>query len=93
MSKVEKLLKRFLHKPKDFTFNELETLLSHLGYDEIKKGKTSGSRTAFVNKETMHIIKLHRPHPSPVLKMYQIEEITVELKKKGVIKDEGPFNS
>lgn len=93
MSKGEKLLKRFLRKPKDFTFNELETLLSHFGYDEIKKGKTSGSRTAFVNKETMHIIKLHRPHPSPVLKSYQIREIMEELKKKGVIKDEGPLDA
>jgi hypothetical protein len=53
MGKHEKLLKRFLSKPADFTFDELRRLLSYLGYDEAKTGKTSGSRAAFYNMNLM----------------------------------------
>jgi len=52
MSKQEKLLQRFLSKPKDFRYNELRTLLNGFGYEEIKTGRTSGSRVAFFNNET-----------------------------------------
>lgn len=85
MSKAEKLLKRFLSKPKDFTFDELARLLQGFGYEEIKMGKTSGSRVAFINYETKHIIRLHKPHPRPELKRYQMDNVEDELKSKGII--------
>ena len=85
MSKAEKLLKRFLSKPKDFTFDELARLLQGLGYEEVKMGKTSGSRVAFINYETKHIIRLHKPHPRPELKRYQLDNVEDELKSKGII--------
>jgi len=85
MSKTQKLLKRFLSKPKNFTYNELKRLLDSLGYKEAKTGKTSGSRVAFINYETKHIIRLHKPHPRPGLKKYQLDYIEEELKNKGVI--------
>lgn len=85
MSKAEKLLKRFLSKPKNFTYNELKRLLDNLGYKEAKTGKTSGSRAAFINYETKHIIRIHRPHPRPELKQYQLDYIEEELKNRGVI--------
>ena len=47
MGRKEKLLKRFLQLPKDFTFEETTTLLSYLGYDVHNKGRTSGSRIRF----------------------------------------------
>lgn len=72
MSRFEKLLKRFLSKPTDFTYDELTRLLSGLGYEKVSTGKTAGSRVAFINPETRHIIKLHRPHPRPELKRYQL---------------------
>lgn len=56
-----------------------------LGYEEVKIGKTSGSRVAFYNNVTEHIIRLHRPHPTEILKLYQIEQLIEELKKQGVI--------
>jgi hypothetical protein len=86
MSRHEKLLKRFLSDPKDFTYNELRTLLSGFGYDESTGGSASGSRVAFINKKSGHIIRLHRPHPHNVLKRYQIELIVEELKNNEVIK-------
>lgn len=85
MSKAEKLLKRFLSKPKDFTFDELTRLLHGFGYEEVKLGKTSGSRVAFINYETKHIIRLHKPHPKPELKRYQLDYVEEELKNKGLI--------
>lgn len=85
MGKVEKLLKRFLSAPKDFTYNELKRLLENLGYKEAKSGKTAGSRVAFINHETKHIIRLHKPHPRPEIKQYQLKYIEDELRNKGVI--------
>jgi len=86
MSKAEKMLKRFLSKPKDFTYDELRRLLRSFGYEEARMGKTSGSRVAFINHNTKHILRLHKPHPNPELKHYQINDIEEELRKMGVIK-------
>jgi hypothetical protein len=85
MSKDEKLVKRLLSKPNDFTYNELRSLLSHFGYIETQSGKTSGSRVAFIYKKDKHIIRLHKPHPSNELKKYQIEQLIEELKARSLI--------
>ncbi len=85
MSKKEKLKKRFLSKPKDFTFDELLSLLNALGYDMTNKGKTSGSRVAFVHSVSKHIITLHKPHPSNIIKSYQVNEISDELAKQQLL--------
>ncbi len=86
MSRQEKLLKRFLSKPKDFTYNELKTLLNGFGYSVFTGGATSGSRVAFINNKTRHIIRLHKPHPHNILKRYQIELIEYELRNIEVIR-------
>jgi hypothetical protein len=85
MSKEEKLVKRLLAKPNDFTYNELRSLLTHLGYVESQSGKTSGSRVAFINENDKHIIRLHKPHPGNELKKYQIEQLIEELKARSLI--------
>ena len=87
MSRAEKLLKRLQGTPADFTFDELETLLTGLGYQLSNSGSTSGSAVRFVNRETGHIIRLHRPHPSPVLKQYIVRFVINELKQEGYIHD------
>lgn len=81
MSKLEKLLKRLYSKPKDFTYQEAKTLLEQLGFVEYNKGKTSGSRIAFLDTETKIKIKIHKPHPGNILKPYQVQIILEELKK------------
>jgi len=86
MSKADKALKHFLSKPKDFTYDKLRRLLRSFGYEETKMGKTSGSRIAFINHNTKHIIRLHKPHTNPELKHYQINDIEEALRKMGVIK-------
>lgn len=81
MSKKDKLISRLKNKPKDFTYQEAKTLLETLGFYEYKKGKTSGSRVAFVNSETKLEIKFHKPHPGNILKPYQIEIILAGIKR------------
>lgn len=74
MSKKEKLIKHFLSLPSDFHYDEMVILLGHFGYREVKKGKTSGSRVKFLNEEGIPII-MHKPHPSGILKLYQLKQI------------------
>ena len=85
MSKSEKLLKRFLSKPKDFTFIELEALLGGFGFTLSTAGGTSGSAVRFINHKTGQIIRLHKPHPAPELKEYLVKNIIRELKQGGHI--------
>lgn len=84
MSRKEKLLKRLMSKPKDFTYDEARTLLIQLGFEENNKGKTSGSRVGFKKDVNTKII-LHKPHPGNVLKKYQIESLLEDLNRYGVI--------
>ena len=78
MSKKEKLIVRFLKMPSDFHFHEMVKLLGYFEYREVKKGKTSGSRIKFVNTKGVAII-MHKPHPSGILKRYQLKQIKVVL--------------
>jgi HicA toxin of bacterial toxin-antitoxin, len=82
MSKFEKLKERLLRKPKDFTYDELKSVLTGLGYAESNKGKTSGSRVAFVNADTKHIIRIHKLHPQNIIKGYALNYIIDELKQQ-----------
>ena len=59
MSKLEKLKQRLRELPKDFTYEELVSLLIALGYELDNKGKTSGSRVKFIKGDTPII--LHKP--------------------------------
>lgn len=77
MSKKEKLIARLLSRPKDFTYDEARTLLCALGFEENNKGRTSGSRVAYFRDRDAII--LHKPHPSGVLKPYQVKQIIETL--------------
>jgi predicted RNA binding protein YcfA (HicA-like mRNA interferase family) len=87
MSRQEKLVIRLLAVPKDFTWEELIKVLNSFGYEEVKGGKTGGSRRRFVDQQK-NIITLHKPHPANIVKGYALREIITELKAKGHIKDE-----
>ena len=64
MSTKEKLIERFKKQPKDFTFDELKTMLTGFGFELSNKRKTSGSRVRFQNTELKIIIDIHKPHTS-----------------------------
>ena len=80
MSKKEKLRNRFKSKPLDFSWGELKSMLSGMGYEL----STGGSRIRFLHPERPPII-MHKPHPTPVLKRYQVEQILEFLKKEGLL--------
>ena len=87
MSKKEKLLKRFLSipHPTDFRWDELVTMLSGLGFDAFES--TGGSsHKHFVHRGNADwAIVQARPHPSGILKIYQIKQVTEFLREKGLI--------
>ena len=85
MSKHEKLINKLKSRTVNFTYSELKKLLHGFNYYEIKAGKTSGSRVAFIHSETKHIIRLHKPHPNDNLKLYQIDLIISELTERGLL--------
>lgn len=84
MTRKEKLIKRFLSKPTDFTWEELDRMLRGFGYQKQRAGKTSGSRVAFMNPGTKHIIRLHKPHGKAV-KRYQLNLMEEALREKGLL--------
>mgnify|MGYP002795263147 CR=1 FL=1 len=84
MIKQEKLRKKFKSKPSDFTWSELKSMLSGMGYELLVCGKTGGSLVKFLHPGRPPII-LHKPHPTPVLKRYQVEQLLDFLEKEGVI--------
>lgn len=85
MSKLQKVIDKLLNLQLVFTFNELEYLLGKFGYVEKKTGKTSGSRKAYINEATLHIIRLHKPHPGNEIKRYVRVYIISELQKQGLL--------
>ncbi|MBE6290545.1 MAG: type II toxin-antitoxin system HicA family toxin [Bacteroidaceae bacterium] len=85
MGTKEKLLERFKKLPKDFTFDEMKVLLSHLGYEEDNRGKTSGSRVRFKNRDTGFYIDIHKPHPGSIMKEWMMKTIYQHLINNGLI--------
>ena len=85
MSAKEKLRERFLKMPSDFTFDEMQQLLSGYGYEKSNKGRTSGSRVIFKQADK-HPIMLHKPHPGNIVKGYAMQQVYNELKEAGLIK-------
>jgi hypothetical protein len=75
MSKKDKLIKRFKTLPKDFTFSEVVTLLYGFGFVEDNKGKTSGSRIRFYNKDSNVFINFHKPHPGSIMCEVALKDI------------------
>ena len=84
MSSLEKEIERLKSKPKDYTYDEVKSLLNKLGFVENNKGKTSGSRVKFIHSNNIKI-ELHKPHPSNLLKPYQLKDVIENLKNGGLI--------
>jgi hypothetical protein len=80
-TKREKRISKLLSNPKDFTWDELTKVLSGLGYEQISIVKTGGSRVRFIYSDYPPII-MHKPHPKPILKRYQLEAIVNLLQRE-----------
>ena len=84
MGQKEKLTNRLKSNPKDFTFDEAETLLGYFSYSRSNTGKTSGSRVIFVSPQHAPVM-LHKPHPRKELLSYQVKQLVNILEQEGLI--------
>ena len=86
MSSTEKLLEKLTAKPtpRNFSWDNLVTLLVRLGYQEIQG---SGSRRKFFRSVTKHSIHLHKPHPGNNLKTYQVNQVIDSLINEGLYRE------
>ena len=69
--------------PGDFTFDEFKSALEILGYSMTNKGKTSGSRVAFIKEQS--IIRIHKPHPKNIVKKGALKDVVKYLKDNNLI--------
>ena len=83
MSQKDKLIERLLRKPKDFTFDEMVSLLSYFGYN-LKQGGT-GSGVKFTRDNSNEVINFHKPHPNGTLKRYVLNQVIEKLRKDGLL--------
>ena len=83
MSQNDKLKRRLLQIPSDFTYKEMRTLLESMGFVEKTKGKTSGSRSSFFREKDGASILLHKPHPGDEMKKYAVRQVVDYLKELG----------
>ncbi|PJE79558.1 hypothetical protein CI610_01463 [invertebrate metagenome] len=77
---MDKYIKRLLSKPKDLTVGDLRKALGGLGFEF---SECAGSRLQFAKGNIK--IKIHRPHPNPVIKRHQLQFIVRELKNNHLV--------
>jgi len=80
-SKARKTLQKVFRHPtaSDVRYADIEHLLRALD-GEKREGR--GSRVRFYIKG--HVLTMHKPHPSSVVKKYVVEEVRAFLKQIGV---------
>ncbi len=85
MGQKEKLIQKLKSNPKDFTFDEAESLLGFFTYTRRNKGKTSGSRVMFTSTKYRSKILLHKPHSRKELLEYQVKLLIEQLEQEGLL--------
>lgn len=81
MSKKHKLLEKLLRRPapKDFTWDDLVTLMRHHGF-EVYPPAGGGSHYTFQH-ESGYCFMASKTHPSGLLKAYQVKDAKEALAK------------
>ena len=85
MTKIQSLIKHLKNKPNDLKYDDVRTILNHLGYKEYNKGKTSGSRVRFYHQVTGSIINMHKPHGKKCMSKGAVDDLVNYLSEKGEI--------
>lgn len=83
MTVLDKAKKRLLSLPRDYTFSDARQLLTHLGFIEYQKGKTSGSRVLFYRPTDNVKILMHKPHPGDVMSIANTRDLCEKLLELG----------
>ena len=84
MTVIEKLLKKFLMFPADFSYADLAKLLRHFGFREETGGKTTGSSVHFIDANG-NSISIHKPHHGSSIKKPYLKGIARSLQKWGYL--------
>lgn len=84
MTKIKATIRKLKENSGNLTFDELASLLIHLGYVQENKGRTSGSRIKFYKQGAQAII-MHKPHPRKTLLAYQIKQIRTILEEEKLL--------
>ncbi|HAG2284142.1 TPA: type II toxin-antitoxin system HicA family toxin [Salmonella enterica] len=77
MSRKEKSKARLDTLPKDFTWDELVSLMNQYGFCIINASRGSGRK--FYNKERDKLAIFHEPHPEKTLKKYVLNDVKTLL--------------
>jgi|JI61114BRNA_FD_contig_21_5469851_length_1298_multi_4_in_0_out_0_3 hypothetical protein len=81
--KLQEKLQR-IPPPKDFRWDDLVTVMDHLGFDLDQSG--GGSHKHFVlRSDADKIVDIYRPHPNGIMYGTQLREIVEKLKDWGVL--------
>jgi hypothetical protein len=85
VSKKDTLLQKIQKKPapKNFTINELDTLMGKCGCKKFSGGR--GSSIGYIHEATQRIVIFDGPHPGNELYQYQIKKVLEFLKEIGEI--------
>ena len=83
MTKLDKAKERLRTVPKDYTYSEAKYLLGQLGFLEINKGKTSGSRVKFFRPSDNEFILMHKPPPKDIMVIQSVRDLANFLRELG----------
>lgn len=76
---MQKAIARLLAKPVDYAWDELLSLMITFGY---KLRSSGGSGRKFFDPLTKALFFMHEPHPSRILKAYQIHAVIQFLRQE-----------
>jgi hypothetical protein len=62
MSQIEKLKRSFGDCRATFRYRDFERLITAMGFEQLRAGKTGGSRRKFMHRATKAMIWLDEPH-------------------------------
>jgi len=85
MPKKADLLEKLMRKqiPKNFTKNELDSLMAHCGCEKYPGGR--GSAISYYHKETGRILRFDGPHPGNELYIYHVKKVREFLSDIGEV--------
>lgn len=84
MSQIDKLKRSFRDCRSTFRYCEFERLLSSVGFDQVRAGKTGGSRRKFMHPTTHVMIWLDEPHDGE-MKPSMVRRLRLQLESLGLI--------
>jgi hypothetical protein len=76
----DKKILRFIGKPADYSFEEMDALLKSLGHHLKKGGTTAGSVTVYVNKDGGQPVRFHKPHQHKHFGKDAIKDVYEQIK-------------